>query len=131
MITEQGAGLPKLADLHQQPAGRVYVLLLDSGRFKVGKSFNLRSRLTQVRSEIRSFQRAEVIDGWYSLEHETYHASEVRLLAFCLERFGAPVYGAEVFEGDYDAAVAQAERITAETASCPNCASSSLEGATA
>jgi hypothetical protein len=121
--------LPHLAQLNNQPAGRIYVLLLDNGLFKVGKSFNFRTRLGQLRGEIRRFQKAEVVDGWYSAEHESYHASEVRLMAFCMEKFGGPVSGAEIFEGEYAAAVAHAEQLTAGPAPCLWCANASIEGA--
>jgi hypothetical protein len=130
--------LPRLSELDRQTTGWIYVLAFNSGEFKIGKTFNLRGRIGQLKSELRrrTHSPAEVVDGWYSLEHHGYQINELHLLSFCMETFGAPTYGAEVFMGDFNLAIARAEELTANAqgAPCRHCGQSlaslkAIEGA--
>ena len=114
--------MPNLSEIDSNLLGRVYVLAFDSGEFKVGQSINFRSRLGQLATGFRrrAYHPTELVDGWYSIEHASYQLSETRLLAFCLERFGMPSFGAETFQGDFKVAAAYAEQIT-EAASRTAC----------
>jgi hypothetical protein len=107
--------LPRLAELDRQDLGRIYALLFDNGEFKVGQTLNIRSRVNTIAGDLRRrrFGGDEIIDGWYSQEHEGYRQNEVRLLAFCVERCGPPTFGLEIFSGDFEPVVRFAEEITA------------------
>ncbi len=110
--------MPRLSDLNADPNGRIYVVQLDSGEFKVGQTQNVRSRIGSLRAEFRNFLHPprRIVDGWYSHEHVGYRQNEVRLISFCIERFGAPTSGVEMFRGDFEAAVAFGEEITSPAA---------------
>lgn len=112
----RSALLPSLSDLYRANLGRIYVLLLDTGEFKVGYTQNIRSRINLISGDLRRrrYGPTRIVDGWYSCEYRGYKASETRLIAFCLEHFGDPTQGAEVFKGDFARTVTFAERLVGE-----------------
>ena len=106
--------LPNIAELDRYAEGCIYVLRLDTGEFKIGRTVNVRSRIGSLRTALsRHHTPRFIVDGWYSREHAAFVRTEAQLIAYCVETFGGPTFGAEIFAGDYDRAVAHAERLTA------------------
>lgn len=117
MTTKVGTCMPRTRVAHlrhlieRSLCGYVYVVELQNGTVKVGRTGNPERRINEHNRNALA-QQGAVARSWASSAHRNSPATEQQLIDFCRRTFGEPVVGREVFaNADFDRTVRYASRL--------------------